>query len=92
MGAFLLNCHPMDSFCELVGHVISLWGEISVSRTDDDFFLFSFVFFKLFSFAVCGGLEGGRGVCTFITPSVCSFKNVTVYAGVRVVPACTGTF
>ena len=56
----MLNCHPMVSFGEPLGHVITLRGQILVSRT------FSFVFF--FFFACVGG--GEEGVCTFKTSSV----------------------
>ena len=76
----MLNCHPMVSFGEPLVHVITLRGQILVSRTDDDFFLFSFVFifFLLCMWCVGGGREG---VSTFKTPSVCRFKIVSVYAG-----------
>ena len=78
MEAFVLNCHPMVSFGEPLGHVITLRGQILVSRTDGDFFLFSFVFFCVCVWCVGGGEEG---VSTFKTPSVCRFKNVSVFAG-----------
>ena len=52
----MLNCHPTVSFCEPLGHVITLRGQILVSRTDGDFFFFSFVF-VLFILRVCGALE-----------------------------------
>ena len=68
----MLNCHPMVSFGEPLGHVITLRGQILVSRTDDDFFLFSFVFFLLCVWCVGGGR---KGVSTFKTPSVCRFKK-----------------
>ena len=55
----MLNCHPMVSFDEPLGHVITLRGQILVSRTDDDFFLFSFVFFFLLC-VVCWRREEGR--------------------------------
>ena len=75
----MLNCHPMVSFSEPLGHVITFRGQNLVSRTDDDFFLFSFVFFFLLCVWCVGG--GREGVPTFKTPSVCRFKNVPVYAG-----------
>ena len=60
MAAFVLNCHPMVSFGEPLGHVISPRGQILVSRTYGDFFLFSFVFHLIF-LRVCGVLEEGGG-------------------------------
>ena len=57
----MLNCHPMVSFGEPLGHVITLRGQILVSRCDDDFFLFTFVFnFFLMCVWCVGGREGGR--------------------------------
>ena len=92
----MLKCHPMVSFGEPLGHVITLRGHILVSRTDDDFFLFSFVL--LLCVWCVGG--GRKEVSTFKTPSVCRFKTspcmpaprAHVETHVRVVPACTGTF
>ena len=80
----------MVSFGELLEHVMTLRGQIVVSRTDDDFFFFSFVyyFFLLCVWCVGGGREG---VSTFKTPSVCTTRTC-VETHVRVVPACTGTF
>ena len=61
MGAFVLNCHPMVSFGGPLGHVMTLRGQILVSRTDSDFFLFSSVFFFFFFFACVWCVGGGRG-------------------------------
>ena len=57
-----LPTHPMVSFGEPLVHVITLRGQILVSRTDDDFFLFSFVFISLFFavYVVCWRREGWR--------------------------------
>ena len=55
----MLNSHPMVSFGEPPGHVITLRGQNLVSRTDDNFFLFSFVFFFAVC-VVCWRREGGR--------------------------------
>ena len=57
----MLNCHPMVSFGKPLEHVITLRRQILVSRTDDDFFLFSFVF--IFFCCVCGVLEEGGRAC-----------------------------
>ena len=56
----MLNCLPMVSFGESLGHVTTFRGQILVSRTDDDFFLFSFLFL---SFFVCVVLEEGGRAC-----------------------------
>ena len=70
----MLNCHPMVSFGEPLEHVITLRGQILVSRTYGDFFLFSFVFHLIFYVCVvCWGRE--EGVCTFITLPVCRFQT-----------------
>ena len=60
-GALVLICHPMVSFGEPLGHVITFRGQILVSRTDDDF-LFSFVF-NFFLLCVWGVLEEGGRAC-----------------------------
>ena len=94
----MLNCHPMVSFGEPLGHVITLRGQILVSRTDDDFFLFSFVFFFC---CVCGVLEEGGRACLRSKRPPCVDSKTSpcmpaprahVETHVRVVPACTGTF
>ena len=94
----MLNCHPMVSFGEPLGHVKTVRGQILVSRTDDDF-LFSF-FFTLF-FAVCGALEEGGRVCLRSKRPPCVDSKTSpcmpatrahVETHVRVVPACTGRF
>ena len=89
----------MVSFGGPLGHVITQRGQILVSRTDGDFFLFSFVFF--FSFFACVWCVGGgeEGVCTLKTPPVCRFKTYPcmppprahVETHVRVVPVHTGS-
>ena len=55
---FVLNCHPMVSFGGPLRHVVTLRGQILVSRTDGDF-LFSVCFF-LRVCVVCWRREGGR--------------------------------
>ena len=91
--------HPMVSFGEPLKHVITVRGQNLVSRTDDGFFLFSFVFFFFAVCVWCVG-EGREGVSTFKTPSVCRFKTsrcmpaprAHVETHVHVVPVHTGTF
>ena len=57
----MLNRHPMVSFGEPLGHVvIILRGQIWVSRTDDDFFLFLRFHFFFAVCVVCWRREGGR--------------------------------
>ena len=71
----------MVSFCDHLKHVITVRGQNLVSRTDDDFFLFSFVFISFF-FAVCVVCWRGEGGRVYVQNALRVYiQNVPVYAG-----------
>ena len=67
----MLNCHPMVSFGDLWGHVITLRGQILVSGTDGDYYFFSFVFVLFCVCVWCVGRRRRRGRVDSKRPRVC---------------------